>query len=133
VERIAGLVAASPVQHADETGMRLEGHLPWLQVNSTRPLAHLAWHSKRGKPALEAIGIWPRFCGWAIHDRRASYDHYACLHSLCKAHLLRDLTFLAEEAGQAWAADLKRLLMDRHMAGGEWQQRGVRRMPRRDA
>jgi transposase len=92
VARIADLVAASPVQHADETGVRLEGKLHWLHVNSTRPLAHLVWHPKRGKPALEAIGIWPRFQGWALHDRWASYEQYPCLHSLCKAHLLRDLT-----------------------------------------
>lgn len=129
VAQIADLVAASRVQHADETGVRIEGRLHWLHVNSTRFLTHLAWHQQRGKPALEAIGIWPRFAGWAIHDRWASYDHYVCLHSLCKAHLLRDLTFLAEEAGQAWAADLKTLLMDLHAAMGEWQQQGVRRVP----
>jgi transposase-like protein len=129
VERIADLVAASPVQHADETGVRLEGHLYWLHVNSTRWLTHLAWHPKRGQQALEAIGIWPRFAGWAIHDRWASYDQYPCLHSLCKAHLLRDLTFLAEEAGQAWAAALKGLLTDLHAAVGEWQHQGVRRVP----
>jgi len=127
--QIADLVAASPVQHADETGVRIEGKLHWLHVNSTRFLTHLAWHQKRGKPALEAIGIWPRFRGWAIHDRWASYEQYPCLHSLCKAHLLRDLTFLAEEAGQAWAAELKTLLTDLHGAVGEWQQRGVRRVP----
>lgn len=129
VAHIADLVAASPVQHADETGMRLEGRLHWLHVNSTRWLTHLAWHPKRGQQALEAIGIWPRFRGWAIHDRWASYEQYSCLHSLCKAHLLRDLTFLAEEAGQAWASDLKSLLMDVSTAVREWQQRGVRRMP----
>jgi transposase len=129
VAHIADLVAASPVQHADETGVRVAGHLQWLHVNSTRWLTHLAWHQKRGKQALEAIGIWPRFRGWAIHDRWASYEQYACLHSLCKAHLLRDLTFLAEEAGQAWAAELKILLTDLHAAVAEWQQRGVRRLP----
>jgi len=129
VAQIADLVAASRVQHADETGVRLEGKLHWLHVNSTRWLTHLAWHQKRGQPALEAIDIWPRFAGWAIHDRWVSYDQYACLHSLCKAHLLRDLTFLAEEAGQAWAADLKGLLMDLHAAVREWQHQGVRRVP----
>jgi transposase len=129
VAQIADLVAASPVQHADETGVRVGGRLHWLHVNSTRWLTHLAWHPKRGQQALEAIGIWPRFAGWAIHDRWASYAQYVCLHSLCKAHLLRDLTFLAEEAGQAWAADRKTLLTDLHAAVGEWQQRGVRRVP----
>src|SRR5262249_48834359 len=80
VARIADLVATSPVQHADETGMRVEGKRDFLHVTSTRWLTHLAWHPKRGKPALEAIGIWPRFRGWAIHDRWASYEQYACLH-----------------------------------------------------
>lgn len=129
VARIADLVAASPMQHADETGMRLEGKLHWLHVNSTCWLTHLAWHPKRGQQALEEIGIWPRFRGWAIHDRWASYEQYPCLHSLCKAHLLRDLTFLAEEAGQGWAADLKTLLTDLHAAVREWQHQGTRRVP----
>lgn len=65
--QIADLVAASRVYHADETGLRIVGQLQWLHVNSTRWLTHLAWHPKRGKPALETIGIWPRFAGWAIH------------------------------------------------------------------
>lgn len=82
VARIADLVAASPVQHADETGVRITGQLHWLYVNSNHWLTHLAWHRKRGQRALEAIGIWPRFGGWAIHDRWASYDQYTCLHSL---------------------------------------------------
>ena len=125
---IADLVVASRVQHADETGVRIAGQLHWLHVNSTRWLTHLAWHRQRGQQALETIGILPRFRGWAIHDRWASYDRYACLHSLCKAHLLRDLTFLAEEAGQVWAADLKMLLTDLHAAVCEWQQQGVRRL-----
>jgi transposase len=129
VARIADLVAASRMQHADETGVRITGQLHWLHVNSTRWLTHLAWHRQRGQRALETIGIWPRFRGWAIHDRWASYDHYGCLHSLCKAHLLRDLTFLAEEAGQAWAAELKGLLTDLHAAVSEWQEQGVRRLP----
>jgi transposase len=130
VAQIAELVAASPVQHADETGVRVEGKLHWLHVNSTRWLTHLVWHRKRGKPALEAIGIWPRFRGWAIHDRWAAYEQCACLHSLCKAHLLRDLAFLAEEGRQAWAADLKGVLTDLHAAVREWQHQGVRRLPR---
>ena len=118
VARIADLVAASRVQHADETGMRLEGKLHWLHVNSTRWLTHLAWHRKRGQQALETIGIWPRFQGWAIHDRWASYESYGCLHRLCKAHLLRDLTYLAEEVGLAWAADLK-VRLEGPACGGE--------------
>ncbi len=66
---------------------------------------------------------------WQYLARGLPNDQYPCLHSLCKAHLLRDLTFLAEEVGQAWAANLKTLLTDLHAAVGEWHQQGVRRVP----
>jgi len=109
VARIGDLVAAGPHQHTDETGVRIGGQLHWLHVNSTRWLTHLAWHPKRGRVATEAIGIWPRFRGWATHDRWASYDAYpACAHSLCGAHLLRDLTFLDEQYQQTWAVKFPR-------------------------
>lgn len=130
VARIADLVAASPQQHADETGLRIEGALHWLHVNSTRHLTHLAWHPKRGKVALAAIGIWPRFRGRATHDRWASYDAYqACKHSWCGAHLLRELTFLAEEHAQAWAGEMRDLLLGMHQAAQQWRAHGVLQLP----
>jgi transposase len=124
IEQIAECVVRSRVQHADETGMRVGGKLHWLHVNSTRFLTHLAWHEKRGRAALDAIGIWPRFHGRAMHDRWKSYDAYACAHSVCAAHLVRELTFLAEQEQQAWAADLKDLLLAMHAATEEWRARG---------
>jgi hypothetical protein len=129
VQQIAERVAASHIQHADETGMRIDGKLHWVHVNSTRHLTHLAWHQKRGRAALEAIGIWPRFTGRAMHDRWRSYDSYACAHSLCAAHLVRELTFLAEEDQQEWAADLKDVLLSMHAAAQEWRERGAGCVP----
>lgn len=129
VEQIAERVATSRIQHADETGMRVGGKLHWVHVNSTRFLTHLAWHQKRGRAALEAVGIWPRFAGRAMHDRWKSYDGYPCAHSLCAAHLVRELTFLAEEEEQAWAAELKDVLLSMHAAAQEWRERGTYRVP----
>ena len=60
-ERIGDWISASRLQHGDETGIRVKGKLHWMHVNSTPWLTHLAWHAKRGKQALEAIGIWPHF------------------------------------------------------------------------
>ena len=82
---------------------------------------------------LVARRRWPRLRSWAIHDRWASDEQYPCPQSLCKAHLLRDLTFLAEEAEQVWATEMKELLTDLHAAVRDWQQQGVRRMPRASA
>jgi transposase len=125
MEQIAERVAHSPLQHADETGLRLGGKLHWVHVNSTRFLTHLAWHKKRGRAALEAIGIWPRFAGRAMHDRWKSYDGYDCEHSVCCAHLLRELTYLSEHEQQEWAADLKDLLLSMHAAAQQWREQGA--------
>ncbi len=129
VERIADWLRASRLQHGDETGMRVGGKLHWVHVNSTRWLTHLAWHRKRGKQALEAIGIWPHFGGRAMHDRWSSYDQYACAHSICGAHLLRDCSYVYEQEHQDWAAEMHELLLAMHTAAQEWRQLGAACVP----
>ncbi len=55
----------------------------------------------------------PRYGGVVIHDCWASYlayDH--CGHGLCGSHLLRELTFVVDANGYAWAANMKRLLQE---------------------
>jgi transposase len=126
--QIAEGILANPLQHADETGVRVKGKLHWLHVNSTRWLTHLAWHRKRGHEALEAIGIWPRFTGRSMRDRWASYDQYCCAQSICGAHLLRDLTFVQEQH-QDWAGDLKVVLLGMYKAARDWRERGAMRLP----
>jgi transposase len=121
IERIADLIAASPLQHGDETGIRIYGMLHWLHVNCTRYLTHLAWHVSRGKPALNEIGIWPRFAGRGMHDRLASYDAYGCAHSICGAHLLRDCAAVAEQEHQPWATEMHEFLLDLHEACQQWR------------
>ncbi len=129
VAQIAEWLRVSRLQHADETGIRLCGKLHWVHVNSTRWLTHLAWHAKRGKPALEAIGIWPRFQGRAMRDRWKSYDQYPCAHSICGAHLLRDCTYVQEQEQQEWAGQMYDLLLSMAAAAEEWRQRGAHAVP----
>lgn len=130
VEQIADWLRAGRLLHGDETGIRIAGKLHWLHVNSTRWLTHLAWHRKRGRQAMDEIGIWPCFEGRAVHDRWASYDQYAQAHSLCGAHLLRDCTYLAEQEHQGWATEMTEHLLDMHHASGEWRRQGASRVPR---
>jgi transposase len=47
-----------------------------------------------------------------VHDDWRSYWRFLCQHALCNVHQLRELTFLDEEQGQAWAAEMKGLLLD---------------------
>ena len=114
VERIAELIVASQLQHADETGIRVYGMLHWLHVNCTRFLTHLAWHASRGREAMDEIGIWPHFAGRGMHDRFVSYDAYECAHSICGAHLVRDCAGVAEQEHQEWAVEMQDFLLDLH-------------------
>lgn len=129
VEYIADLIAQGRFQHSDETGIRIYGMLHWLHVNSTRWLTHLAWHPKRGREALDDIGIWPRFLGRSMHDRWASYDAYRCAHSICGAHLLRDCAAVAEDCQQPWAAEMHSFLLDLHAATVEWRSSQLPAVP----
>jgi transposase len=54
----------------------------------------------------------PGFTGISVHDGFGSYFLYGCEHATCNVHLLRELTYLAEEQGWWWAARLKALLLD---------------------
>ena len=86
----------------------------WLHVVCTPTLTYYTAHPRRGTGAHAAIGLLPTYTGTAVHDGYASYGmHTGCRHALCGAHLLRELTFLAEEGAPAtrrWAAAFKRAL-----------------------
>ena len=105
-------LSRSQVAHCDETGGRVEGKLHWFHVFSTKDLTHYECHKKRGKVAIDEIGILGQFKGVAVHDGWASYAGYSCEHALCNAHHLRELTFIEEQLAQSWAGDFKRLLLE---------------------
>ncbi len=64
-----------------------------------------------------------------MHDRWSSYTRYDCQHSLCGAHVGRELTFLEEHEHQGWAGQMGELLLDMHAAAQEWRARGARQVP----
>ncbi len=113
------------VLHQDETGLYVKGVRHWIHVACTTQLTHYAVHPKRGKVALDAIGILPRFGGTSVHDGWRSYFLYACAHALCLVHVLRELTFLAEEQELSWAADLKVLLLLMKEATDQAREQGL--------
>lgn len=106
-------VTEAEVAHFDETGARLGGKRCWLHVASTARLTFYATHLKRGREAMDELGVLPAFRGRAVHDGLTSYGQYLdCTHALCNAHHLRELTFVEEQLKQAWAKDLKTLLLE---------------------
>jgi transposase len=110
-QQIKTALSQTDVLHQDETGLSVAGKRHWVHVSATRTLTHYAAHPKRGKEALEAIGILPNFQGVSVHAGWRSYWAYACQHATCNVHLVRDLTFLAEELHQDWAAQMKDLVL----------------------
>jgi transposase len=100
-----------PAIHVDETSLRVGKKNQWIHVCSGGEITLKFLHEKRGQEAMEAIGVIPRYGGVIIHDCWASYLAYQhCGHGLCGAHLLRELTFIVEAEGYAWAKNMKRLL-----------------------
>ncbi|MGH2479320.1 MAG: IS66 family transposase [Ktedonobacteraceae bacterium] len=110
-EQIKTALLVAPVTHNDETGLYVNRRRNWLHGTSTQKLTHYQVHSSRGHKAMDAIGILPTFAGVSVHDCWAAYFRYGCQHALCQVHILRELTYLAEELGLWWAAKLKRVLL----------------------
>jgi transposase len=110
-EHIKTALRTTKVIHQDETGLYVKNRRAWMHGTSTPRLTHYFVHLSRGHDALDAIGILASFTGVSVHDAWAAYFRYSCQHALCLVHILRDLTYLAEELGLWWAAKLKRLLL----------------------
>jgi hypothetical protein len=99
--------------NVDETSLRVDKKNHWIHVYSSGDLTLKLLHRKRGKEAIEAFNIIPRYGGTIIHDCWSSYlSYHHCGHGLCGSHLLRELTFVVQTNEYAWAKNMKRLLQE---------------------
>ena len=108
---IAQSLVAQPVVCADESGLRVASHLNWLHTVASAKLTWYGVHAKRGMPAIKDHGILPNLLGTAVHDCWGPYWRLLCEHSLCNAHLLRELTFQRETTRQRWPKRMIDLLI----------------------
>jgi len=119
------LIETEEPVHCDETGLRVEGKLFWTHVASTEQATYLEVHAKRGREALDEIGILPKRKGKIVHDGYRSYTQYPdAEHVLCNAHHLRELVFVEEQYEQAWADGMIDLLVELKEAVEEAKQQG---------
>ncbi|PYE87263.1 transposase IS66 family protein [Bacillus sp. 196mf] len=103
----------SRIVHFDETGIRVNRERQWLHTMSTKDINLQVVHTKRGKEAMNEIGVLPHFSGIAVHDGWSSYFGYKqSKNILCNAHLLRDLQGIFEQTDEKWAENMKKLLCD---------------------
>lgn len=110
-QEVRKLLLQSPVLHADETGIRFNGNNSWIHVVSNKTISFFGHHLKRGKEAMDDIGILEAYKGTLVHDRFSSYFSYQCGHSLCNAHILRDLIYIEETFDAPWATKIRKLLV----------------------
>lgn len=67
-EAIKEKLIHSSVLHVDESGFRCENRRQWLHCAGTDRITYYRFHHKRGKEAMDEIGILPYFKGTLIHD-----------------------------------------------------------------
>jgi transposase len=113
VEALRLELTKAPAAFFDETGIRVGGVNHWAHVAATKTLAFFGIHRHRGQKAHQDMDILPKFKGTAHHDSYRSYDDYPqSRHSLCGAHIIRELCFAIERDGQQpWAEPMIDLLL----------------------
>ena len=104
---IAEALVESEQAGADETPARGAG---WRHCLVSAQWTWYGCHQKRGREAMEHFGLLPRFSGLLMSDCLSSYTIYGGEHSLCCAHLLRELVAVAEQ-GHLWAQRMIRLVL----------------------
>jgi transposase len=125
--RIKAALRHAEVIGADETGLRVAGQSHWIHVARTDDLTHYGADARRGRLAIDAIGILPSFKGVCVHDGWMGYDKYRqATHALCGVHLLRELVYVEEVCAeqQQWTRPLSKLLLDIKAEVGRAQGRG---------
>ncbi len=112
LERIKQDIIAAKVSHKDESGVRINGKLQWLHVNSTKDTTYYAVHPKRGSEADKEIGILPTYIDVLVHDHLKSLYNFPCKHAECNAHILRYLKGVCEndKEYEPYAKPLRELL-----------------------
>lgn len=111
-ETIKGALIQQPVAHADETGCQINGECHWLHSFSTANLSYFSIQRRRGKVAIDDIGLVPAFRGTLVHDGWNSYFHYPLLeNALCNVHLLRNLNGVIENDDQNWSRLMRHFLL----------------------
>ncbi|NJO86831.1 MAG: IS66 family transposase [Lewinella sp.] len=112
-EQLRQSILSSSAAFFDETGMKVKGIGYWVHVAASCLFSLFMLHRKRGKEAHKQMDVLPHYQGILHRDDYHSYHDYPkATHSLCCAHLQRDLVFAKDRDGQGqWADPLLDLLV----------------------
>lgn len=131
IDRIRQNILASPIIHADATGMRAAGKNAWLHNVSTDEYTLQTASPKRGMEGMTAGGVLGQYQGYIVHDCWRPYWRLDVKgHILCCVHLMRELRGIFEGYGQRWALNMfllfSNLNRQRNKAIDKGQQRFYR-------
>jgi len=122
---VADLLRRAPAVHFDETGARVDGSLHWVHGASTALYTFLHCDKKRGRVAMEAMGVIQAMGGVAVHDGWSPYRSFDVVHALCNAHHVRELQGVIDNLDQIWAEQLIDLLVEMKVAVDEAKAKGA--------
>ncbi|MBP5753184.1 MAG: IS66 family transposase [Treponema sp.] len=113
MENVKATISRNEIVHFDETGTDVNGKTMWVHNSSTPEFTYQTISNKRGKAGMDFNGVLPDFSGIAVHDCWPPYWKFDKIqHSVCNAHLLRELTGVEQNNPEhKWAKDFKSLLM----------------------
>ena len=110
---VSAQLLISEVNHADETGINVNGKRIWLHNLSNSKCVLYHPDPKREKEAMDRMGILQHYGGVLCHDHWKPYYKYEkCTHSLCNSHHLRELERAHEQDNQSWAKNMQNLLTE---------------------
>lgn len=131
---IKTLITMATVIGADETTVNVAGTKQWLHVARTELLTAYHLHTSRGRTAVDEFGVLPGYAGTLVRDALAVYDSYPARHALCGAHLIRELTAVAEaHPEQVWPVQARSALADLADLARDARQRDLTAIPSKDA
>lgn len=113
---VKALLGRAQVVNADETGLRVAGRNHWVHSTSDDLFSLISVHRRRGREGIDAHGVLNGYTGIIVHDAWRPYDCYTdAVHSLCNAHLLRELQQVidvSDEQQGAWARQAHHALLE---------------------
>lgn len=102
----------SSCNHADESGLNIENKKSFLHVLSNNFYTYLHPHLKRGKEAVNEMGVLESYKGLLVHDCYSMYFSYPSVDIICNTHLCRELTFFEEQEHLRWCHKIRRFLQE---------------------
>jgi transposase len=130
---IKTLVTVASVVGVDETTVNVGGGKRWLHVARTELFTAYFLHESRGRVAVDAFGVLPGYPGAVVHDALSVYDgpdYATARHALCGAHLLRELTAVAETSPEAiWPGQARNALAELAAAARTAREAGLDHIP----